>query len=224
MPAAARRRPAAPKGEVSPVARDRDESPSHERRRNRWTSQPLRRRAPARHSVRPLPRPTARPPPRRARHGARGLRAGPDHGPAYSRAWLRRHARGLPHLRRPDHPPPGLNADPDRRADAPCRGCGTAARPSLEPQAEPSADPSCTEDWCSLCLDFERFVGQLPLRLRRCCNWLLAENRLAAAAALGLHRSSLYEAAHDLKRKAIEAGLHLYLQAGPTPTPPIPAR
>jgi RNA polymerase sigma-70 factor, ECF subfamily len=98
------------------------------------------------------------------------------------------------------------------------------ARPSLEPQEEPSADPSCTEDWCSLCLDLERFVGQLPLRLRRCCSWLLADNRLAAAAALGLHRSSLYEAAHDLRRQAIEAGLHLYLQAGPTPTPPIPAR
>ena len=34
----------------------------------------------------------------------------------------------------------------------------------------------------------------------------------------------IYEAAHDLKRHAIEAGLNLYLQTGPTPTPPIPAR
>ena len=88
----------------------------------------------------------------------------------------------------------------------------------------PSVGTCWTEDWCSLCLDLERFVGQLPVRLRRCCEWLLAENRRAAAAALGLHHSSLYEAAHDLKRHAIEAGLHLYLQTGPTPTPPIPAR
>ena len=96
------------------------------------------------------------------------------------------------------------------------------AEPNLETQAGSCACRS--DEWCSLCLDLERFVGQLPLRLRRCCSWLLADNRLAAAAALGLHRSSLYEAAHDLRRQAIEAGLHLYLQAGPTPTPPIPAR
>jgi hypothetical protein len=101
---------------------------------------------------------------------------------------------------------------------------GTAARPGLEPQEEPSGGPSWTEDRCSLCLDLERFLERLPVRLRRCCSWLLADNRLAAAAALGLHRSSLYEAAHDLKQHAIEAGLDLYLQAGATPTPPIPAR
>jgi hypothetical protein len=101
---------------------------------------------------------------------------------------------------------------------------GTAARAGIEPQEEASADPTWPEEWCSLCLDLERFVGQLPTRLRRCCEWLLAENRRAAAAALGLHRSSLYEAAHDLERHAIEAGLHLYLQASSTPTPPIPAR
>jgi RNA polymerase sigma-70 factor (ECF subfamily) len=98
------------------------------------------------------------------------------------------------------------------------------SEPKLEIQAEGSVGACCSEDWCSLCLDLERFVGQLPARLRRCCEWLLAENRRAAAAALGLHRSSLYEAAHDLKRLAIEAGLHLYLQTSPTPTPPIPAR
>jgi hypothetical protein len=62
------------------------------------------------------------------------------------------------------------------------------------------------------------------MRLRRCCRWLLAENRLAAAAALGLHRSSLYEAAHELKQRAIEASLHLYLETSLTPTPPDPAR
>jgi hypothetical protein len=98
-----------------------------------------------------------------------------------------------------------------------------ASEPNLEIQADSCA--CWSEEWCSLCLDLERFVGQLPVRLRRCCEWLLAENRRAAAAALGLHHSSFYEAAHDLKRHAIEAGLHLYLQTGPTtPTPPIPAR
>ena len=98
------------------------------------------------------------------------------------------------------------------------------SQPDLESQAESCACTCWSEDWCSLCLDLERFVEQLPIRLRRCCKWLLAENRRTAAAALGLHRSSLYEAAHDLKRHAFEAGLHLYLQTGSTPTPPIPAR
>jgi hypothetical protein len=101
---------------------------------------------------------------------------------------------------------------------------GDAARPSLETQVESSASAVWTEDWCSLALDLERFVGQLPVRLRRCCLWLLADNRLAAAAALGLHRSSLYEATYDLRRRAIEAGLNLYLQSGPSPTHPVPAR
>ena len=99
-----------------------------------------------------------------------------------------------------------------------------APGPRLETEVESSPGTCCSGDRCSLCLDLERFVGRLPVRLRRCCEWLLAENRLAAAAALGLHRSSLYEAAHDLKRHAIEAGLHLYLQTGPAPTPPPPAR
>jgi hypothetical protein len=102
------------------------------------------------------------------------------------------------------------------------RAVGT--EPDLETQADSCSCAGWTEERCSLCLDLERFIGQLPARLRRCCKWLLADNRRAAAAALGLHRSSLYEAAHDLKRHAIEAGLHLYLQTGPTPTPPIPAR
>jgi hypothetical protein len=99
-----------------------------------------------------------------------------------------------------------------------------AAGPSLETQGDSGAGAVWTEGGASLGLDLERFVGRLPMRLRRCCEWLLAENRREAAAALGLHPSSLYAAAHDLKRHAIEADLHLYLQIGPTPTPPIPAR
>jgi hypothetical protein len=97
----------------------------------------------------------------------------------------------------------------------------TATESSLEPQAV--SDWCRTDDGWSLRLDLERFVRALPIRLRRCCRWLLAENRLAAAAALGLHRSSLYEAAHDLQQHAIEASLHLYLDTS-TPTPPDPAR
>jgi RNA polymerase sigma-70 factor, ECF subfamily len=97
-----------------------------------------------------------------------------------------------------------------------------AAGPGLETEAEASDD--WTDDWCSLSLDLERFLEHLPERLRRCCAWLLADNRRTAAAALGLHRSSLYEAAHDLKRHAIEAGLHDYLRTGASPTHPEPAR
>jgi hypothetical protein len=95
------------------------------------------------------------------------------------------------------------------------------SEPNVEIQADSSACACWSEDWCSLCLDLERFVAQLPVRLRRCCEWLLAENRLAAAAALGLHRSSLYEAAHDLRGLAIAAGLNLYLQTDPSPTHPV---
>jgi hypothetical protein len=98
----------------------------------------------------------------------------------------------------------------------------TATEPGLEAQSV--FDWSRTEDGCSLRLDLERFVGALPMRLRRCCRWLLAENRLAAAAALGLHRSSLYEAAHELRQHAIEASLHLYLETSLNPTPPDHAR
>jgi hypothetical protein len=105
------------------------------------------------------------------------------------------------------------------------QGLGAAAAGlRLETQGDSGAGAVWTEDRASLGLDLESFVGQLPIRLRRCCEWLLAENRRAAAAALGLHRSSLYEAAHDLRALAIEAGLDLYLQTGPTPTPRLPAR
>jgi hypothetical protein len=60
-------------------------------------------------------------------------------------------------------------------------------------------------------LDLERFIEQLPMRLRRCCMWLMALNRRAAASGMGLHHSSLYEAAAELKRRAGEVGLDRYL-------------
>jgi hypothetical protein len=39
----------------------------------------------------------------------------------------------------------------------------------------------------------------------------MALNRRTAASGLGLHRSSLYEAAAELKQRAGEAGLDRYL-------------
>jgi hypothetical protein len=60
-------------------------------------------------------------------------------------------------------------------------------------------------------LDLERFIEQLPIRLHRCCTWLMALNRRTAASGMGLHRSSLYEAGAELKRRASEAGLDRYL-------------
>ena len=60
-------------------------------------------------------------------------------------------------------------------------------------------------------LDLERFIEHLPTRLRRCCEWLIAENRRTAALEASLHHSSLYEAAAELKQRAREAGLDLYL-------------
>jgi hypothetical protein len=60
-------------------------------------------------------------------------------------------------------------------------------------------------------LDLERFIEQLPNRLRLCCAWLMALNRRAAASGMGLHHSSLYEAAAELKQRAGEADLDSYL-------------
>jgi hypothetical protein len=60
-------------------------------------------------------------------------------------------------------------------------------------------------------LDLERFIEQLPIRLRHCCTWLMALNRRAAASGMGLHHSSLYEAAAELKQRAGDVGLDRYL-------------
>ena len=72
---------------------------------------------------------------------------------------------------------------------------------------------SCLPAHEKICLrlDLERFIEQLPIGLRCCCTWLMASNRRAAASGMGLHRSSLYEAAAELKRRASEVGLDRYL-------------
>ena len=74
----------------------------------------------------------------------------------------------------------------------------------------PASHLPANERTC-LRLDLERFIEQLPIRLRRCCTWLMALNRRAAASGMGLHRSSLYEAAAELKHRAGELGLNRYL-------------
>lgn len=62
-----------------------------------------------------------------------------------------------------------------------------------------------------MAVDLRRFVESLTPDLRRCCAWLLAENRRAQANALGLHRSTLYETASKLRHLAMIAGLLKYL-------------
>lgn len=104
-----------------------------------------------------------------------------------------------------------------------------AASRSAEAQAIPLDDENVLElaseddEAAPLRLDLERFIQALPVRLRRCCVWLASDNRVEAAATLGLHRSTLYEAARDLRLRAIETGLDLYLGHGVDTTHPRPA-
>jgi hypothetical protein len=59
-----------------------------------------------------------------------------------------------------------------------------------------------------------RFFPALPPALQVACRWLLSEDRRAAAAQLGRHRASLYEARERLRERALAAGLDQYLGAG----------
>jgi DNA-directed RNA polymerase specialized sigma24 family protein len=65
-----------------------------------------------------------------------------------------------------------------------------------------------------LALDLRRFIASLSPALQRCCAILAEPNIRLAAAQAGSHRSSLYENAHRLRRRAEEMGLRIYL-AGP---------
>ncbi len=65
-----------------------------------------------------------------------------------------------------------------------------------------------------LSLDLRRFIESLSPALQRCCAILAEPNIRSAAAQAGSHRSSLYENARRLRRRAEEAGLRIYL-AGP---------
>jgi RNA polymerase sigma factor (sigma-70 family) len=65
-----------------------------------------------------------------------------------------------------------------------------------------------------LSLDLRRFIESLSPALQRCCAILAEPNIRSAAAQAGTHRSSLYENARRLRRRAEQAGLRIYL-AGP---------
>ncbi len=65
-----------------------------------------------------------------------------------------------------------------------------------------------------LALDFRRFIEGLSPALQRCCAILAEPNIRLAATQAGTHRSSLYENARRLRKRADEAGLGIYV-AGP---------
>ena len=65
-----------------------------------------------------------------------------------------------------------------------------------------------------LALDFRRFIEGLSPALQRCCAILAEPNIRLAATQVGIHRSSLYENARRLRKRADEAGLGIYV-AGP---------
>ena len=69
-----------------------------------------------------------------------------------------------------------------------------------------------------LSLDLRRFVESLSPALQRCCAIVAAPNIRVAAAQAGTHRSSLYENARRLRKRADEAGLRIYV-AGPRQNP-----
>lgn len=66
----------------------------------------------------------------------------------------------------------------------------------------------------ALALDFRRFIEGLSPALQRCCAILAEPNIRLAATQAGTHRSSLYENARRLRKRADEAGLGIYV-AGP---------
>jgi DNA-directed RNA polymerase specialized sigma24 family protein len=91
---------------------------------------------------------------------------------------------------------------------------------SLPDQAHPTLDedPALGQrgelpavEQVDMAVDLRRFVESLTPSLRRSCAWLLAENHRAQANALGLHRSTVYEAASKLRHLAVAVGLLQYL-------------
>ncbi|MCZ8147957.1 MAG: sigma factor [Roseomonas sp.] len=65
-----------------------------------------------------------------------------------------------------------------------------------------------------LALDLRRFIESLSPALQRCCAIMAEPNIRLAATQAGTHRSSLYENARRLRKRAEEAGLGIYV-AGP---------
>jgi DNA-directed RNA polymerase specialized sigma24 family protein len=80
--------------------------------------------------------------------------------------------------------------------------------------ADTLADPSALSDVDqALSLDMKRFVAGLSPALQRCCAILLSPNRREASTEAGVHRSSVYESAHRLRKLAEAAGLREYISA-----------
>ena len=80
--------------------------------------------------------------------------------------------------------------------------------------ADTLADPSALSDVDqALSLDMKRFIAGLPPALQRCCTILLTPNRREASTQAGVHRSSVYESAHRLRKLAEAAGLREYIPA-----------
>ncbi|NLY01552.1 MAG: RNA polymerase subunit sigma-24 [Rhodopirellula sp.] len=63
----------------------------------------------------------------------------------------------------------------------------------------------------SLRLDVAGVVADLPDDLRRLCERLLRESVSEAARSSGQHRTTLYRAISDLRKRFTESGLHEYL-------------
>ncbi len=95
------------------------------------------------------------------------------------------------------------------RIDDPVEGADGCTLADILP--DPAAPDELDHD---LSLDLRRFIESLSPALQRCCAILAEPNIRSAAAQAGSHRSSLYENARRLRRRAEEAGLRIYL-AGP---------
>jgi len=80
--------------------------------------------------------------------------------------------------------------------------------------ADTLADPAAlSEVDQALTIDMKRFIAGLPTALQRCCTILLTPNRREASMEAGIHRSSVYESAHRLRKLAEAAGLRDYSSA-----------
>lgn len=80
--------------------------------------------------------------------------------------------------------------------------------------ADTLADPAALgEVGQAITLDMKRFIASLPPALQRCCTILMTPNRRDASMEAGIHRSSVYESAHRLRKLAEAAGLKEYISA-----------
>lgn len=80
--------------------------------------------------------------------------------------------------------------------------------------ADTLADPTALgEVDQALTIDMKRFIAGLPPALQRCCTILLTPNRREASMDAGVHRSTVYESAHRLRKMAEAAGLREYIPA-----------